>query len=272
MKQHTSADANRPDEHKLTASRYRRLPRRQRMHDVMREQSIRAQKTADTMARVAEQNWQLRRFLRDLLFDTGFVAALNEAGVQRIPRMLVSRIVCVAQDGGPFAALAPVQAALFAGSDASGHPFVAPEHLPHRTSDCLARMSHLRKRQVFGLMQHTRCYTGDFAMALLATTPVEEQLSNAVTAGYDSRFIASLARCERKLQISVQVSRLLGPEHPLMLVEQTIHLVFGRELVSRPLVRGWLERRAPEYINLLRKCGVADVPRRTPRRPLRVAR
>jgi len=266
------ADANGPDGTISAASQYRRLPIVERMREVMRAQSIRAERTADTMAHVAEENWRLRRLLGELLRDTGFIAVLDHAGIRQIPRMLVSRIVHASQHGGPFTELETGVEASAAAQQPAELPFTTQANLPGRTSECLARMSHFRQRQVLVLMRQTSCFSEDFALALLAATPAKELVFKNHRLERDRRYVVSLLRYEHKLHKAVRIIGLLGPEHPLMLVERTLHLALGRRLLSQLAVRTWLERRTPEYINLLAKAGAGEGPRRASRRPIRVAR
>jgi hypothetical protein len=242
------------------------------MLEVIRAQSIRAGRTADTMAHVAEENWRLRRLLGELLRDTGFIAVLDQAGIRKIPCMLISRIVHATQDSGPFTALETGAKSVAAAQEQTEQAFRAPADLPGRTSECLARMSYFRRRQVLALMHQTACFTGDFALAFLAATPAKELVHKSHNLERDGRYVASLMRYENKLHLALRIIALLGPEHPLMLVERTLHLVIGRRLLSQLAVRTWLERRTPEYIELLVKAGVSEGPGRVSRRPIRVAR
>lgn len=272
MKRDIVGDPNRPDETMSVAAQYHRLPRLERMREVMRAQSIRAERTADTMAHIAEENWRLRRLLGELLRDTGFIAVLNQAAIKQIPSMLISRIVLATQDSGPLTELETGARAVAAAHEQAEQASRAPGNLPGRTSECLARMSCFRRRQVLALMHQTRCFSEDFALALLAVTPAKELILKNQRVERDQRYVASLARCENKLHIALRIIGLLGAEHPLMLVERTLHLAFGRLLLSQPAIRTWLEHRTPEYIDLLFKAGVSEGPRRASRRPIRVAR
>lgn len=272
MKQGNGGGASGPDGTISAASQYHRLPRLDRMREVIRAQSIRAERTADTMAHVAEENWRLRRLLGELLRDTGFIAVLDQAGIRKIPCMLISRIVHATQDSGPFTELETGAKSVAAAQEQTEQAFRAPADLPGRTSECLARMSYFRQRQVLSLMHQTCCFSEDFALALLAVTPAKELILKSQSVERDRRYVASLVRYENKLHLALRIIALLGPEHPLMLVERTLHLVIGRRLLSQLAVRTWLERRIPEYIDLLVKAGVSEGPGRASRRPIRVAR
>jgi hypothetical protein len=271
MKQDVPADTGGPDGHISVASQYCRLPRLERMREVMRAHSIRAQRTADTMAHTAEDNWRLRRLLGELLRDTGFIAVLDKAGIRQIPRMLLSRIVHATQDRGPFAGLETSAGSVTPAQEQTVHAFAPPAPLPGVTSECLARMSDFRRCRVLALMHQTGCFTGDFALAFLAASPMEELTPEFQHVARDGRHVASLIRYERKLQMAVRIIDLLAPDHPLMLVERTLHLVLGRQLLSQPAVRTWLQRRAPEYIELLVSAGATAGPARAAHRSVRVA-
>ncbi len=272
MKHGNGGGASGPDGTISAASQYHRLPRLDRMREVIRAQSIRAGRTADTMAHVAEENWRLRRLLGELLRDTGFIAVIDQAGITQIPRMLISRIVHATQDSGPFTKLETGAKAVAAAQEQAEQASRAPANLPGRTSECLARMGCFRRRQVLALMHQTCCFSEDFALALLAVTPAKELILKNQRVERDQRYVASLGRYESKLHLALRIVGLLGPAHPLMLVERTLHLALGRLLLSQPAIRTWLEHRTPEYIDLLVKAGVSEGPGRASRRPIRVAR
>ncbi|MGF6572552.1 hypothetical protein SAMN05443245_4626 [Paraburkholderia fungorum] len=250
-------------------SQYCRLPRLERMQDVMRAQCIRTKRTANAMTHVAEENRRLRRLLDDLLRDTGFISLLDEVGIKRIPSMLVSRIVHTTSEGGAVGGRQPVSTFDVPLQEQSESRFAAPDCLPERTTLCLCCMSNFRRRQVLELMRQTRCFTGDFALALLVASPAAELVTQSRSVRRDSDYVASLQRQERKLQKAVSIVGLLGPEYPLMLVERSLHLVLGRQLLSRASVRTWLATRSPEYFTSLMR--LSEGPPRASRRPIRVA-
>lgn len=252
-------------------SQYCRLPRLERMQEVMRAQCIRAQRTANAMTHVAEENWRLRRLLDELFRDTGFVSLLNEAGINRVPRMLVSRIVHAPTDSGAFSAREPVSTCDGPALKQSERGLEASRCLPERATHCLSCMSNFRRRQVLELMNRTCCFTGDFALALLVASPAAELITQNRTVRCDSHYVASLQRQERKLEKAVCIVGLLGPEHPFMLVERTLHLVLARQLISRASVRTWLATRSPEYLASLVQLGLSEGPTRASRRTIRVA-
>jgi hypothetical protein len=252
-------------------SQYCRLPRLERMQEVMRAQCIRAQRTANAMTQVAEENQRLRRLLDEFFRDTGFVSLLDEVGIKRIPRMLVSRIIHATPSSVAFAAQESVSAIDVPSHEQSARRFAAPDSLPARTTLCLNCMNPSRRHEVLELMRQTRCFTGDFALALLKASPAPELVAQSRSVRCDSHYVASLQRQERKLQKAVSIVGVLGPEHPLMLVERALHLALGRQLLSRAPVRTWLVRRSPEYVPSIVELGVGKGPKRVSRRPIRVA-
>ncbi|SDR51339.1 hypothetical protein SAMN05443245_6898 [Paraburkholderia fungorum] len=252
-------------------SRYCRLPRLERMQAVMRAQCIRIKRTANAMKHIAEGNRRLRRLLDDLLRDTGFISLLDEVGIKRIPSMLVSRIVHTTSEGGAVGGRQPVSTFDVPMQEQSESRFAAPDCLPERTTLCLSCMSNFRRRQVLELMRQTRCFTGDFALALLVASPAAELVNQSRSVRYDSDYVAGLQRQERKLQKAVSIVGLLRQEHPLMLVERTLHLVVGRQLLARAPVRTWLVRQSPEYLASIMQLGAGKGPKRVSRRPIRVA-
>jgi hypothetical protein len=248
----------------------RRLPLAQRMRNLMRRQSTDAAQTAEKMARVAENNWSLRKQLGELLRNTSFFGILNEAGIEQLPQMLVSRIACATHPDGPFGGQT-LHSAIVQSQRAPISTPPVPARLAVRTTASLARMNRFRRGEVLALMQRTSCFTGDFALALLTATPRDELADGQSALHCDARFVASLMRYERKLEAALCIIDLLAPDYPLMLVERTLHVALGRRLLALRLVGDWLRQRATFYLELLQDARATSESVRTPRRHIRVA-
>jgi hypothetical protein len=222
------------------------------------------------MARVAENNWYLRKQLGELLPHSSFLGILNEAGIEQLPQMLISRIAYATHPDGPFGGL-NLHSAIVQSRRAPMSTPPVPARLPVRTAASLARMNSFRRGKVLALMQRTDCFIGDFALALLATTPVDELADGQSALHCDARFSASLKRYERKLEIALCIIDLLAPDYPLMLVERTLHVALGRRLLTFVPVGDWLLQRAPLYLEALQDALATDESVRIPRRHMRVA-
>jgi hypothetical protein len=242
----------------------------QRMRTVMRQQSADAEQAAAKMARLAENNWQLRKQVGELLRDANFLGILSDSGVEQLPRMLVSRIAYATHDGEPFRRL-DIASPVLQSRCARAPGLPVPGRLPDRTVASLARMNSFRQGKVLALMQRTGCFTGDFAIALLAATPARELADGESVIHRNSRFAANLTRYERRLEVALRVIEVLAPDYPLMLVERTLQVAFGRHLLAIGPARDWLRQRAPLSLEVLQDAGVAAEPARRPRRHIRVA-
>lgn len=154
---------------------------------------------------------------------------------------------------------------------ARGPELPVPGRLPDRTVASLARMNSFRQGKVLALMQRTGCFTGDFALALLAATAVGELADGRSFVHRNARFAANLTRYERRLEVALCVVEVLAPDYPLMLVERTLQVAFGRHLLAIGPARDWLRQRAPIYLEALQDAGIAAEPARRPRRHIRVA-
>jgi hypothetical protein len=215
--------------------------------------------------------------LTELLSCARFVTVLKGAGFTTIPslvRRCLPGYLLENQD-------IPTAPAAGWGTSSGGQDFhidvpdemdgrFANVMLPVRTVHALTRMGPSRRRSVIAMMKSVDNFTGDFAFALLAATPVDERSDVVQIRRTNIQRIRKFARIEKRLfRLQARIG-ILSANHADNLVHLVVCITFVRSWIRNPDVLAWLRVRYPRHAVVLERIVATADATKLPGRPMKL--